>query len=156
MISMSVPHTPTARVSTRTAPSSTDGSSMSSSRVVPSCMGTTVSAFTLSFLSLSCCSAFSVLLAADGAAGSEPVAARRLDGAGAAGAGAPMERRDLAGEPLAVRQPLHPGRVAGEVDGAVDEGDVGEGLREVADEPLGDRVVLLGEQPDVVAQRHEA
>jgi hypothetical protein len=35
------------------------------------------------------------------------------------------------------------------VAGGVDEGDVGEGLREVADEAASCRVVLLGEETDV-------
>ena len=39
----------------------------------------------------------------------------------------------------------------GEVVGGVDEGDVGEGLRQVADQAPGMRVVFLGKQADVVA-----
>ena len=46
------------------------------------------------------------------------------------------------------------GRMA-EVVGGVDEGDVGERLRKVADLPPRARVVLLGEQADVVAQREQ-
>jgi hypothetical protein len=40
----------------------------------------------------------------------------------------------------------------GEVAGGGDERDMREGLREVADQTLGPRIVLLGEQPDIVAQ----
>ena len=43
-----------------------------------------------------------------------------------------------------------------QADRGVDQRDVRERLREVADQALGDRVVLLGEQADVVAQRRAA
>ena len=46
---------------------------------------------------------------------------------------------------------LHAG-MAREVVGGVDERHVGEGLREVAHLPSGPHVVLLGQQPEVVAQ----
>jgi hypothetical protein len=43
-----------------------------------------------------------------------------------------------------------------EVEGAVDEGDVRERLREVAELPTRPRVPLLGEQPEFVASREHA
>src|SRR3712207_708969 len=43
----------------------------------------------------------------------------------------------------------------GEVAGGVDQPDVGERLREVAELPPGERVVLLGQQADVVADRQQ-
>src|SRR5262249_13574296 len=43
-----------------------------------------------------------------------------------------------------------------QVEGAVDQADVGEGLWEVADELLRCRVVFLAEKADIVAQAHEA
>src|SRR5437763_1524784 len=46
--------------------------------------------------------------------------------------------------------------LASEVMRAVDEGDMGESLREVADQPSRRRIVFLGEQPDIIAQREQA
>ena len=46
--------------------------------------------------------------------------------------------------------------MAGQAVGGVDERDVREGLREVADEAPRHRVVLLGEEAEVVAQREQA
>ena len=46
-------------------------------------------------------------------------------------------------------------RRARQVVRGVDQRDVRERLREVADQPLASRVVLLGEQADVVAQREQ-
>src|SRR5260221_1670241 len=40
----------------------------------------------------------------------------------------------------------------GEVERGRDEGDVREGLREIADQPPGLRIIFLGQQPEVVAQ----
>src|SRR5450432_3418324 len=39
-----------------------------------------------------------------------------------------------------------------QVAGAVDQCDVGKGLRKIAGQPLGDGIVLLGDEADVVAQ----
>ena len=44
---------------------------------------------------------------------------------------------------------------AAQPEGGIDQRDVGEGLREVAHQPSGQRVVLLGEQAEVVAQGQE-
>jgi hypothetical protein len=51
-----------------------------------------------------------------------------------------------------------PGRflLSRQIEGAVDEGDVGERLREIADEPARLRIVLLAEQADIVAQSNQA
>src|SRR5260221_7982851 len=43
-----------------------------------------------------------------------------------------------------------------EIVRAINQGNVREGLRHVADQPLRHRVVFLGEQPDIVAQREQA
>src|SRR4051812_40663655 len=48
------------------------------------------------------------------------------------------------------------GLLAREQQRAVDEPDVAEGLREVADETARARVVLLGEQADVIDQAEQA
>src|SRR5262245_10089912 len=60
------------------------------------------------------------------------------------------ERRGLAA--LAIRALLWPR----EVEGRADQADVREGLWEVPDESSADRIVLLTQQPDVVAQAEEA
>jgi hypothetical protein len=39
-----------------------------------------------------------------------------------------------------------------EVEGAVDQGDVSEGLRKITNQPGAARIVFLAEQPNVVAQ----
>lgn len=47
-------------------------------------------------------------------------------------------------------------RGARQIEGRVDQRDVGEGLREVADLPAISRIVFLREQPEIVAQRQQA
>lgn len=57
--------------------------------------------------------------------------------------------------PSTMAEPLigSPRRVADEVDGRADQADVGEGLREVAQEVTGRQVDLFGEQSKVVDPR---
>src|SRR5271155_1860013 len=59
-----------------------------------------------------------------------------------------------AGEALLVRH-AGPLVVLGEPDGSIDERDMGERLGEISDLTLGDRIVFLREQPEIVAQRDE-
>jgi hypothetical protein len=42
--------------------------------------------------------------------------------------------------------------LAHEIEGAADQSNMREGLRKIADEPLGARIIFLAEQADVVAK----
>ena len=57
--------------------------------------------------------------------------------------------------PLRLRPLLRRLFGAREIECAVDQRDVGEGLRKVADQAAGARIVFLAEQPDIVAQRQQ-
>src|ERR1039458_8348641 len=149
---MSVPHTPTASVSTSTAPSDSGGSSMSSRRAEPAVIGFTVSAFKPGPSSL-VLHLWSFTLGAS--------ISMSLAGVGAPSPGFALPRPPL---PQARRPQTGHGRrgfhiidlgVPAQVVGGVHERHVGEGLGEVSDLSFGHGVVLLGQESEVVAETDE-
>ena len=150
---MSVPHTPTASVSTRTAPSAAGGSGTSSSRAEPAVSGCTVSAFIAPALLFrrSCPAIFA---SADRRRSNR---ARRRDGGEPVhGPGRAPHRRP------ALRSRCSSGTTCSSMDGCPDRlyAELTSDTWEKAWGKLptwrpATHVVLLGQQPEVVAQADE-